>query len=352
MHIKRISHVIISAMTNSNRIKSIDISKCLLILLVLIGHRTGGQLHSLIYSFHMPAFYILSGIVMKKRSKSIDKTLIYYLFFSLILILYEIVINIINLNTIVIYNVFTMTYITVVLYGIEELWFLGSLMIGKQIVNQIEKINNTIIKTLIIVLLYAISMKSTNYLNLFMLDTVFEQCAFYAINSILRAFYISVYIFIGYELKKYFLKFCNTMENNMFFSFLSLIISIVVLACFIPNQMIDIHLLSYGDVGLNIISSIIGLISVLSLSTILSKSQFNNYFCWAGSNTIFIMFLEYFKLDKYIRLILHINNQMLSNVITYALYLLIINIFIKFITPVINKIIDNAYKKWLNTFSH
>lgn len=53
---------------NENRIDWVDISKGLGIILVIIGHCVylGGLIHNWIFSFHMPLFFILSGIFIRK----------------------------------------------------------------------------------------------------------------------------------------------------------------------------------------------------------------------------------------------------------------------------------------------
>lgn len=51
-------------MTGSNRIEEVDISKGIGMVLVITGHLcVSASLRNFIYSFHMPLFFILSGIV-------------------------------------------------------------------------------------------------------------------------------------------------------------------------------------------------------------------------------------------------------------------------------------------------
>lgn len=77
------------------RIKWIDIARGLLILLVILGHsRVNGIILNIINSFHMAAFFILSGITyryeeigIKEFFKKKIKTLIFpYIIFSLIML--------------------------------------------------------------------------------------------------------------------------------------------------------------------------------------------------------------------------------------------------------------------------
>lgn len=50
-------------MTKSNRIEEVDISKGIGMVLVIMGHLcVSASLRNFIYSFHMPLFFILSGM--------------------------------------------------------------------------------------------------------------------------------------------------------------------------------------------------------------------------------------------------------------------------------------------------
>lgn len=51
-----------------SREKNIDIIKGILILLVVIGHSCDGIVHDIIFLFHMPLFFIISGLFIRKES--------------------------------------------------------------------------------------------------------------------------------------------------------------------------------------------------------------------------------------------------------------------------------------------
>ena len=48
------------------RKKNIDIFKGLLIILVVVGHYDTDIVHDVIFLFHMPLFFIISGLLLKK----------------------------------------------------------------------------------------------------------------------------------------------------------------------------------------------------------------------------------------------------------------------------------------------
>ena len=49
----------------TKRIEALDVAKGIGIILVIIGHLSSSYLHDWIYSFHMPLFFIISGICFK-----------------------------------------------------------------------------------------------------------------------------------------------------------------------------------------------------------------------------------------------------------------------------------------------
>lgn len=58
----------------AERLDYIDKAKGLLIMLAVVGHIwQAGVVHNFIYAFHMPAFFVISGMLMR-HTKSYEKT--------------------------------------------------------------------------------------------------------------------------------------------------------------------------------------------------------------------------------------------------------------------------------------
>lgn len=53
--------------TESKRIEYIDIARAFAIFLTVWGHIARGRIREIIYSFHMPLFFIISGMLLKRR---------------------------------------------------------------------------------------------------------------------------------------------------------------------------------------------------------------------------------------------------------------------------------------------
>ena len=52
-------------MEKSNRTQSVDIAKGILIILVVVAHAQTDIVHDIIFMFHMPLFFVISGFLMK-----------------------------------------------------------------------------------------------------------------------------------------------------------------------------------------------------------------------------------------------------------------------------------------------
>lgn len=127
------------------RINEIDIAKGIGIILVIIGHclPNNSLLRLMIYSFHMPLFFVLSGMVLDEEKikegkkcfwKFFDfKIAIWYLLFSAVYILFDFVVRYQILGVFNIKTLLWECYQTVALYGINVLWFLSTLVIAKAI---------------------------------------------------------------------------------------------------------------------------------------------------------------------------------------------------------------------------
>ena len=81
-----------------NRIKWIDISKGIGIILVLMGHISKIKIiNNVIYAFHMPLFFMISGYLYKNKKEfvknKVKKVLIPYFIFSIFSFLYWLIIE-------------------------------------------------------------------------------------------------------------------------------------------------------------------------------------------------------------------------------------------------------------------
>lgn len=133
---------------NSKRISYIDMAKGIGIILVVFGHSTfpTNEMNQWIASFHMPLFFILSGmllchtgahekpfsVLLHKKARTI---LIPYLSFSALSILFSLILNTSSPTTYLLDALLQ----TILFYGISVLWFLPTLFFSELVFLFIRK---------------------------------------------------------------------------------------------------------------------------------------------------------------------------------------------------------------------
>ncbi|WP_092242833.1 acyltransferase family protein [Lacrimispora sphenoides] len=83
-------------MIESRRLSYIDIAKGIGMICVILGHMEIDKINTIVFSFHMPLFYIINGYFIKKSDYSVfilkkAKTLLVpYLFTGLCIVVFEV----------------------------------------------------------------------------------------------------------------------------------------------------------------------------------------------------------------------------------------------------------------------
>lgn len=247
------------------RLDYIDIAKGILIILVVIGHILTGEsyIRSWIWTFHMPAFFVISGILINHSSftkKSLSEVFI-SLFQTCIIpyIVFEIIgalscrithLKIANLNG------YLYDSLTVQCNNIVD-WFLITLFISEIIVYFLLKLQNKKAEFIISILFL-----------------VFGVINF---NTILcRSFIATFFIILGY-LGEQFL----TKGNKYVTSICFLLVSYLAIA----NGRVDLNNMIFHNPVLYIIGSVAG--SALTLS--MSKHISNRIISCLGKHSLLIM---------------------------------------------------------------
>lgn len=190
------------------RIPQLDIAKGIGIILVVLGHAlpTDSFVRLIIYSFHMPLFFFLSGLTLKKVKpednmkdivQSEHKLFVTYIFYTIIFVLFDIVVRLCILHEIGIRSIVWNCYQAIVMFGVNVLWFLSSLLLGKILVRFLIQKNWKTEKYigLIVTLFFVPSFIS---LVLHNPDSGMEKLVWYPAICILRTFIASSFILAGY----------------------------------------------------------------------------------------------------------------------------------------------------------
>ena len=326
--------------TNNGRIKEIDICKAIGIALMIYAHRRDGFVHDYIYTFHMPLFFILSGMVIKKEALTFKqvvskerKTLIEYIFFSFIIIIYCHFNNIYNMSF------KEMVFDTISLNGIHVLWFLPSLMFARILFRSIDAKQLDIKKELII--FFVIYLLSTILYRVFSAKELYSIIIEF-ILTILRAMSLSIFIFIGYITKTKIFDDCYKINNLKSFLYSISILGIQLL--FTKLGTYDYRLCKYPII-INIIIATLPSIAILLLLKMVVKHVpvISEKIAKVGQNSLYIMYSECFNLSLISYNLIYDNFSTTMNKLLYLfLYLVFMFIFVKALKMLNEHILKSA----------
>lgn len=274
----------------NKRIDFIDVAKGIGIILVVLGHLNSAEqpIRNFIYSFHMPLFFILSGVFFNDKTdfktlliKSIKTLLIPYLIFVAVdAIVYIIMHNFQweNVTFAIKTRLISMTGARLRITNLP-LWFMFALFFIRILYYFIQKVKLLEIITVLAGILLVAVAKHFWYPPKCMYIVALPCVMFYS---------------IGYRLKKYIFDLSSLKFNGR--SFIWLIVAVISL--FITsniNECVNIYSYKYGNFGLFYLNGILGSAIVLILSVWLSNvKQFSKVLVYLGKNSVVILICHYY----------------------------------------------------------
>jgi len=281
----------------SGRLDFLDIAKGIGILFVVLGHIyafnpniKNGLFVVWIYSFHMPLFFIISGMLLKY--KKIDESIVKFIFKRVkgLLVPYF-VFSIFTIAVLLFTEGASMSMLifyikrTVVGIGIDTLWFLPTLFFGECIFILVKKVlKNDWLIILTSSLIYVLGNFLTNYDGMII---VFLVRIFITIGFITVGYY-------GFELIKW--------KDIPVFVLIIILIAQIIMSKI--NSLVDLNNIILNNVVLYAINSILGSYIILEIS----KKIKLNELVYFGKNSLIIMvvhlnliylFRKYVKLDVF-----------------------------------------------------
>lgn len=279
---------------NIARLNYLDVAKGIAIILVVLGHANFGDnyLCNWISSFHMPIFFIVSGILLSFKDNWKDqdmngivikkaKQLLYpYFTFSLLMILYHIVVALKNGTYSELRNRILQT---ICLYGADTFWFLSTLFIAEVIFIAIYKYaKKKWIYFLIIFIVstlgaYALQLEFWNGSRILTVLNGF-------FNVIIRSSIAAIFIEVGYL----FYKMRDFIDKySKYAVILSVILFIANIYICQLNHMVDLHYSKINNFILYYECSVITSLSILIILQYVIKS--NKLLEYYGRNSLIIM---------------------------------------------------------------
>lgn len=343
----------------NNRIDMIDIAKGIGIILVVLGHclPSDSYLRNIIYSFHMPLFFILSGLITKNISKENNilcaimfqkKLLITYFIYSGIAITFDIIVKVLILNEYSITTIIWEIYQTVSLFGVNVLWFISTIVIAKIIfyfmLNYMSANVCGVVSGVSFVLVGVLG----RYISMDLMSTsLLGMLIYFPLIAFIRPIGMVVFLSIGYYGRPILKIITNPLkiQNRFFMALLGFLLISVNIVLTQYNGVIDLHYVQIDNILLMFLLSFTGSISIIFISALISpKFIIGKVLSLLGRKSIFIMLVhEYLLVNRIIADILNIfsiDNFFIQIVLVLFVSTVLAILFVPFLTKCINWIIN------------
>lgn len=276
----------------SNRINWLDVAKGIGIFLVILSHLPAKDdpnqwLFTYIFSFHMPLFFFISGILFSNKYNFIDfvkrkfKTILVPFYVFMFICLIQSVIsqypNILIKDIVFTYGTKLFGY-GIGMYGYYNgpIWFLGALFYSEIYFYLVTKLNAKFNNNLIMILTILIGLLGVIFVKVelpFGIRYFFEN---------------SIFLGSGYLLKKPLFKLSSKLSKIH-----CILIFIISTAIVLPVSNMNIKVLmcdnALGNLPIFFICAILGIASVFSLSILLKDNKVLQFY---GANSIIILCLH------------------------------------------------------------
>lgn len=335
----------------NNRIEYYDIAKGIAICLVVIGHiSSNSTLNSVIYSFHIPIFFMISGSLIynsNNKNKSLyeymiiknNSLLLPYALFSILYILINCFYNILN-GSLNYKFILEDIYRTLTLEGINVLWFFPVLFSTSILLKIIIKIKKDSLKIIVTVLLYTLGLAM-----LLMVKNLNIRFIYICpISFVIKTLIVFPFVIIGYI----FLKERNN-KRTLYKSVISISFIIVTIIISTMYNQIDINALKIGNPIRFVLLGTLGSVGVIGVCQVLSNlrkiKNLLNIFSYWGKLSLLIMVthnLSFIKVLCYkIYKLLGFNNFIIEVLIFMIFESIIITMINPFYKKMIKKLIKN-----------
>ena len=291
-------------MSQNKRLEYIDVCKGIGIILVILGHTyyCPKKLYNLIYCFHMPLFFILSGFTYNKDrnndmefklfvKKKAKQLLLPYFVFAMVNMFLQIMWKqfIINETIDCDYLVNNLKGIVLCYSNMQHMpncspiWFLLCLFIAFLLFYWLMKMKDR----------YALFFAIVSMMICYYLSTISHRYTDYPFKF--PVFLMGVFFMImGYFLR------CMINKNGENNTNLAVCIIILLCACsieLISDNALGMNENNYGNIVLFLITSIPISYSLIILSKHLCKRIECRFFAWLGRNTMYVVGFNYFCRD-------------------------------------------------------
>ena len=316
------------------RIEWLDIAKGICILLVVLGHELTWDegLRYSIYAFHIPMFFILSGMTayitgetekgfnlfLKRNVNGLLKP---YFIGSGFYILFDLIRGGVQHSLSIRIIVFDV-YQTLVCYGINVLWFVITLFLAKIIFYWVLKIKKSeLIKFSMLCVLGIGAVGLIALLTVALQNTQLKNPVMWMAIGVLRPVLALPFVYVGFTLYPTFCKEVVQKDNSICRASIgSCFILFVIIPAVFKMKITMVNMVS-EPIWMVLVSGIVGSMGMISISFLIEQSHFlKKALIFFGKNSLTIMLThEYLQIRSSIQNICEntINNHAGALVITF-----------------------------------
>lgn len=355
-------------MTETKRLDYLDMAKGLGMLFVLIGHLQGERIFTLspyiqplcvwIFSFHMPLFFIISGILIfeksgedlplsvhiSKRFRSIMIPYYWFSFFYILVVIYALIRGTIQPDTL-----FVNLWYILSGYGMNVLWFLPALFLGEILFIFLKQRLHARLFPIVLIIISVIGFVFSFLLTFMNRDISWMERIHELLTVLIRPLIVSGFIGIGYYTHYFVTTNKNILsvkermlsskpQRTIFYIFSGILMMVLCRFFCVINNGIDFRSLAFRNIPAFLICALLGSFGLILLCKGLPKIRL---LCFWGIGSLTFMAVHNSETILHLALTFSMYlNQYLTRArgyICYAVILFIILIYTSLMIVVIRK---------------
>ncbi len=315
------------------RTKSYDLAKGIGILLVVMGHLEyiSEPLRYFIVSFHMPLFFVISGMLMLEAGeenkapgvfikKKLSRMGLPYLLYSIAFLIIEFLYGHLT-HSFEKWTFIQDIWLALSLYGISVLWFLPAMFFGMLWLYLIRRRFShrwsVLFLCLMLPVAYGLSFLLERYKAATIYDFLLSELYYVmamALRSLFACFYLGFGYYLLYVLRKRGIsaEAFRSAKNSAAAVAASLLIFVAIAYLSQVNGPVDLHFLIFGNPFIYLFNSLSGSVAVLMISRVLENI----------ADTVFGRVIIYFGINSLTVMATHINFYILYGSILFVMHLM------------------------------
>ena len=289
-------------MCKENRQEWIDIAKGLGMLLVVLGHSVafGSKVHNLIFEFHMPFFFLLSGLVYRKDKiqliirKRFNSLLRPYICFCVLGI---------GLMFIVGPKVSWKQVFIDLYFGnpehiwVSSVWFLIALFITTVLFSVVLKIKSTYAQYMTVFFLFV---TGVIYGKFYHVGIIKHRMPLEIDVAMVALFFFS----LGYYGKKYLSDFLNICREKSHVGGILLCgIAVIFMLLSYLNHRVNLRSMEYGNAILFVGTALLGSLALMLSCQVLINGFVKKALIWVGKNNIYFLGAQAIGVRAFIKIL-------------------------------------------------